>query len=403
MIETSLKLTDVGLIPVDWQCMPISSLSEIITGGTPSTGVAAYWGGNIRWMNSGELNLKFITEVEGRITNAGLENSSTHLIPEYCVLIGLAGQGKTRGTAAYNLIPLCTNQSIAAILPNESFCPLYLYYFIDSLYLLLRSLSAGDGGRGGLNKKIIGNLKVAIPSSLDEQRAIAEALSDIDMLIAALDKKIEKQKMIKQGVMQELLTGKRRLEGFSEPWITTRFGDNYNIVMGQSPSSSYYNSNQVGLPLIQGNADIENRRQIVRFYTSQITKVCDANDVILSVRAPVGAVGIAKHRSCLGRGVCAIKTENNFLFHYLVYNEDKWQQDSKGSTFDSINSVELRNKLLYVPSSTAEQIAIASILDDYDKEIQALVSKREKFLCTKQGMMQQLLTGKIRLIDSLTI
>ena len=109
MIETSLKLTDVGLIPVDWQCMPISSLSEIITGGTPSTGVAAYWGGNIRWMNSGELNLKFITEVEGRITNVGLENSSTHLIPEYCVLIGLAGQGKTRGTAAYNLIALCTN------------------------------------------------------------------------------------------------------------------------------------------------------------------------------------------------------------------------------------------------------------------------------------------------------
>ena len=403
MIETSLKLTDVGLIPVDWHCMPISSLSDIITGGTPSTGVAAYWGGNIRWMNSGELNLKFITEVEGRITNAGLENSSTHLIPEYCVLIGLAGQGKTRGTAAYNLIPLCTNQSIAAILPNDSFCPLYLYYFIDSLYLLLRSLSAGDGGRGGLNKKIIGNLKVAIPDSLDEQRAIAEALSDIDKLIAALDKKIEKQKMIKQGVMQELLTGKRRLEGFSEPWVTTRFGDNYNIVMGQSPSSSYYNSNRVGLPLIQGNADIENRRQIVRFYTSQITKVCDANDVILSVRAPVGAVGIAKHRSCLGRGVCAIKTENNFLFHYLVYNEDKWQQDSKGSTFDSINSVELKNKLLYVPSSTAEQIAIASILDDYDKEIQALVSKREKFLCTKQGMMQQLLTGKIRLIDSLTI
>lgn len=250
MIETSLKLTDVGLIPVDWQCMPISSLSEIITGGTPSTGVAAYWGGNIRWMNSGELNLKFITEVEGRITNAGLENSSTHLIPKYCVLIGLAGQGKTRGTAAYNLITLCTNQSIAAILPNDSFCPLYLYYFIDSLYLLLRSLSAGDGGRGGLNKKIIGNLKVAIPNSLEEQRAIAEALSDIDKLISALDKKIEKQKMIKQGVMQELLTGKRRLDGFSEPWVGKRLGD---ILQYEQPtkyivSSTEYQSN--GIPVL---------------------------------------------------------------------------------------------------------------------------------------------------------
>lgn len=396
MIETSLKLTDVGLIPVDWQCMPISSLSEIITGGTPSTGVAAYWGGNIRWMNSGELNLKFITEVEGRITNAGLENSSTHLIPKYCVLIGLAGQGKTRGTAAYNLIPLCTNQSIAAILPNDSFCPLYLYYFIDSLYLLLRSLSAGDGGRGGLNKKIIGNLKVAIPNSLEEQRAIAEALSDIDKLISALDKKIEKQKMIKQGVMQELLTEKRRLDGFSEPWVGKRLGD---ILQYEQPtkyivSSTEYQSN--GIPVLTAG------KTPVLGYTNETDGVYRNLPVIIFDDFVTCSKYITfpfKVKSSAMKMLTLRTAEYNLKMVYeLMQMVDFPLTDHKRYWIG-----EYSNIVIQIPSSKVEQDTIASILDDYDKEIQALVSKREKFLCTKQGMMQQLLTGKIRLIDSLTI
>lgn len=396
MIETSLKLTDVGLIPVDWQCMPISSLSEIITGGTPSTGVAAYWGGNIRWMNSGELNLKFITEVEGRITNAGLENSSTHLIPKYCVLIGLAGQGKTRGTAAYNLITLCTNQSIAAILPNDSFCPLYLYYFIDSLYLLLRSLSAGDGGRGGLNKKIIGNLKVAIPNSLEEQRAIAEALSDIDKLISALDKKIEKQKMIKQGVMQELLTGKRRLDGFSEPWVGKRLGD---ILQYEQPtkyivSSTEYQSN--GIPVLTAG------KTPVLGYTNETDGVYRNLPVIIFDDFVTCSKYITfpfKVKSSAMKMLTLRTAEYNLKMVYeLMQMVDFPLTDHKRYWIG-----EYSNIVIQIPSSKVEQDTIASILDDYDKEIQALVSKREKFLCTKQGMMQQLLTGKIRLIDSLTI
>lgn len=395
MIETSLKETDLGMIPQDWRIISLGDVGEVQMckrilkeQTTPK--------GDIPFYKIGTF---------GKCPDAFI---SKELFEEYKlgfnyprkgdILLSAAGTiGRTvifDGTPSYfqdsNIVWIANDRKRVV---NE-----LLYYLYDTFNWITET-----GTIPRIYNNTVRSIRFAIPDSLDEQRAIAEALSDIDKLIAALDKKIEKQKMIKQGVMQELLTGKRRLEGFSEPWVTTRFGDNYNIVMGQSPSSSYYNSNQVGLPLIQGNADIENRRQIVRFYTSQITKVCDANDVILSVRAPVGAVGIAKHRSCLGRGVCAIKTENNFLFHYLVYNEDKWQQDSKGSTFDSINSVELKNKLLYVPSSTAEQIAIASIFDDYDKEIHALVSKREKFMCTKKGMMQQLLTGKIRLIDSLTL
>jgi type I restriction enzyme S subunit len=194
----------------EWDVKQVGEFSECTTGGTPSTGIPEYWGGAIRWMSSGELNLKVVAEVEGRITDAGLRNSSTKQIPASCVLIGLAGQGKTRGTAAMNLVPLCTNQSIAAILPNPTYVSEYLYYNLDSRYEELRELSAGDGGRGGLNLTIIRSLVVPFPD-LPEQTAIANTLRDIDAEIAAQEARLAKTRQLKQGMMQELLTGRIRL------------------------------------------------------------------------------------------------------------------------------------------------------------------------------------------------
>lgn len=127
-IKQGYKLTEIGVIPNDWEVKKIGQFTDCTAGGTPSTKVPEYWNGDIRWMNSGELNYKIVREVENRITKEGLKNSSTKLIPPFCVLIGLAGQGKTRGTVALNKIELCTNQSIASIFPNENFYYKYLYY-----------------------------------------------------------------------------------------------------------------------------------------------------------------------------------------------------------------------------------------------------------------------------------
>ncbi len=195
----------------EWVEKKIGDFTIVKAGGTPSTLIEEYWNGDIPWMNSGELNLKFVHDVENRITEEGLKNSSTQKIPANCVLIGLAGQGKTRGTAAYNLIELCTNQSIAAIFPNEKYNSLFLYYYMDLQYHELRKLSTGDGGRGGLNLTIIKKVSVPFPLDIDEQEAIATILSDMDKEIEALEAKKAKYKSIKQGMMQELLTGKTRL------------------------------------------------------------------------------------------------------------------------------------------------------------------------------------------------
>lgn len=194
----------------EWEVKRVREFASATAGGTPSTLVPEYWGGSIRWMNSGEVHLKQIFDVEGRITEHGLLNSSAKMLPISCVLVGLAGQGKTRGTVATNLVPLSTNQSIAAILPNPTFVSEYLYHNLDGRYDELRDLSSGGGGRGGLNLTIIGSVVIPLPS-VPEQRAIASILSDMDAEIAALEARRNKTRDLKKAMMQELLSGKTRL------------------------------------------------------------------------------------------------------------------------------------------------------------------------------------------------
>lgn len=189
----------------EWELRKIGDISVKVTAGaTPSTLIKNYWGGEIRWMNSGELNLKKVFDVENRITELGLSKSSTKLIPPKCILIGLAGQGKTRGTVAMNMVELCTNQSIAAIHPNpEVFNEEYLYQNLDFRYEELRGLSTGDGGRGGLNLQIIKSMDVNLPS-VYEQTKIANFLTAIDDKITATQTQLQAVKQYKQGLLQQM-------------------------------------------------------------------------------------------------------------------------------------------------------------------------------------------------------
>src|SRR5439155_10995069 len=167
--------------------------------------------------------------------------------------------------------------------------------------------------------------------------------------------------------------------------------------MGQCPSSSNYNTHGVGLPLIQGNADVASRQTIVRVFTSQITKLGRAGDVLLSVRAPVGEVSRATFDVCLGRGVCAIRFPNDYIYHCLIFLEPTWAKHSKGSTFDSVNSDDVKAVEIALPADVDEQIAIAAALSDMDVERSALEVRRNKTRALRQAMMQELLTGRTRL------
>lgn len=195
----------------EWHIAKLGTLAQLTAGGTPSTRIPEYWNGNIRWMKSGEVHLKRIHDVENRITQEGLENSSAKLLPVNSVLIALAGQGKTRGTVAINEVELSTNQSVAAIIPNSDQLHYeYLFYNLDSRYEELRRLSTGDGGRGGLNLKILSRVKIPIPP-IPEQIRISEVARFTDTEIDIWVEHTNQLKRQKTGLMQRLLTGEIRV------------------------------------------------------------------------------------------------------------------------------------------------------------------------------------------------
>lgn len=140
-------------------------------------------------------------------------NSSAKIAPEKSVLIALAGQGKTRGTAAYLMADMAINQSLAALVSAPNTDSLFLLYAMERSYDSLREISSGDGGRGGLNKKLLKQYAVYVPSSIEEQKEISTILACMDDEIAALEAERDKMRQIKAGMMDDLLTGRVRLIG----------------------------------------------------------------------------------------------------------------------------------------------------------------------------------------------
>jgi len=176
-------------------------------------------------------------------------------------------------------------------------------------------------------------------------------------------------------------------------WEVRRLKDVSKIIMGSSPSSKSYNDKKIGLPLLQGNADIKNRLSAPRIYTAEITKECHINDILLSVRAPVGTVAKSVHNACIGRGIAAIraidKNSHEYLYQWLISNESAWQNISQGGTFDAVNSDEVRNLLLPIPL-LPEQQKIADCLSSLDEVIAGERQKLEQLNAHKKGLLQNL-------------
>lgn len=188
---------------------------DIYSGATPSKEKREYWvNGTIPWMSSGEVNLGQVYEVEGRITQLGYDKCSTKMVPEGSVVIALAGQGKTRGTVAILRTSVCTNQSLAALVPQKEIVSgEYLYYYLKTQYAKLREVSAGDGTRGGLNLKMLRAYKVVIPSHTAQDQ-IVSILDRFDTLTndltSGLPAEMEKRRQQYEYYRDKLLTFKRK-------------------------------------------------------------------------------------------------------------------------------------------------------------------------------------------------
>ena len=400
-VKQGYKQTEIGVIPEAWTARPLGELSEFITSG--SRGWAAFYSDQgalfIRSQNvrAGRLDFvdsQFVTPPQGAEGNRTRVKRSDLLITITGNSVGNVALVDREFDEAY------ISQHVGLVRLSTASLGHYVSHFLSPGSPGNSQIWASQSGQSkpGLTLRNLQDFWVALPPTDEEQRAIAMALSDVDVLLGALEQLIAKKRDIKQAAMQQLLTGQTRFPGFHGEWEVKRLGEIAEIVMGQSPSSSNYNLQGDGLPLIQGNADIANRKTIKRVFTSQITKRGRAGDTLMSVRAPVGEVSRATFDFCIGRGVCAIRYPNDFLYHYLIFLEPTWAKHSKGSTFESVNSTDVRAAEIQLPSDLREQTAIAAVLSDMDAELAALEQRLTKTRALKQGMMQELLTGRTRLL-----
>jgi type I restriction enzyme S subunit len=186
---------------------------------------------------------------------------------------------------------------------------------------------------------------------------------------------------------------KLRFPEFSGEWEEKTLGEVCEIIMGQSPNSSSYNSDKIGIPLIQGNADIQNRLSNPRNWTTEKTKECKIGDLILTVRAPVGAIAKSIHNACIGRGVCSIrnnsKSVNEFIYQFLLDYETKWSSLAQGSTFTAVSGIEIRKLEILLPS-LPEQTKIANFLTAIDTKIDLATKQLDATKQFKKALLQQM-------------
>jgi len=267
------------------------------------------------------------------------------------------------------------------------------------------------GGVGNLNVGVVRDYPIILPP-LPEQRAIAEVLSDVDALIAALDRLIAKKRAIKQGAMQQLLTGETRLPGFSGPWEVKRLDEVAEIRNGGTPSTSqpdFWDGNimwctPTDITALQGRKYLS---QTDRTITTQGLNTSSAelippNSVVMTSRATIGACAINTVPVATNQGfksfIPSEDTDNEFLYYLLQTKKQEFISLCSGSTFLEIGKTKLAAFEVELPREKSEQRAIADVLSDMDAEIAALDARRDKTRAIKQGMMQELLTGRIRLV-----
>ncbi|ENZ7248560.1 restriction endonuclease subunit S, partial [Enterococcus hirae] len=181
-----------------------------------------------------------------------------------------------------------------------------------------------------------------------------------------------------------------RFPGFTDDWEQRKLGEIVQITMGQSPNSENYTENPEDYILVQGNADMKNNRVVPRVWTTQITKQAEKGDLILSVRAPVGDIGKTDYDVVLGRGVAAIKG-NDFIFQQLGKMKESgyWNRFSTGSTFESINSNDIREALITIPTGE-EQQKIGTFFKQLDDTIALQQRKLDLLKETKKGFLQKM-------------
>lgn len=413
MKETKFKDTEIGKIPEEWEVRTINSFCSVKTGPFGSMLHAEDYVAKGTPIVTTEHFKNGILPLVGKdIPQIGIEDlkrMSSYTLTKDDIVFSRVGSVDINALVTVRQKGWLFSGRVLRVRPFKQTDSLYLHYGLLKHSVRSDIVSRAVGlTMASINTKILGETELSLPP-LNEQHHIASALTSIDNLIASLGKLIEKKKNIKQGAMQQLLTGKTRLKGFTEPWVYRKISEIATTSSGGTPSRSipnYYYGDIKWFTTteLKDNYLYDSVEHITReALNNSSAKMFSANTILMAMYgATIGKLGVLKEPSTTNQACCAIKCNDIveiFLFYILLYNRKSIIEKGCGAGQPNISQAIVNELSFLVPPCEKEQQAIATILTKMDNEITALEAKRAKYEAIKQGMMQQLLTGKIRLIS----
>lgn len=390
-VKQGYKHTEVGVIPADWQVEQIKNLATINTGSRNTQdrvddGVYPFF-----------------------VRSQTVERIDTYAFDGEAVLT--AGDGVGTGKVFHYIQgKFDYHQRVYKISDFSKKLDGYFFYlyFSQNFYKRIMSMTA-KSSVDSVRMDMIANMQMPLPP-IAEQHAITRALREIDTLIISLDGLIAKKRAIKQAAMQQLLSGRTRLPGFRGSWEVKQLGDVTEIFNGGTPSTivaEYWGGDvkwctPTDITGTNGKYLTETEKCISRsgLQHSSAT-LLPVGTLLLCSRATIGEIKIAGTPVCTNQGfkslVCSSDVDNEFLYYLMLTKKSKLVEKAIGSTFLEISKKDTASIEIALPPQP-EQKAIAEALSDIDAEIAAMENRRDKTQAVKQGMMQELLTGRKRLV-----
>lgn len=424
-VPVGYKQTEVGVIPEDWEVTSLQDVAVFGGGTTPprKNHEKYYVSGLHPWVKTLDLNNSLISVTEEYVTDAALAETSLKKQPAGSVLIAMYGGFNQIGRSGLIAIDAAINQALVAVIPRRGkLVSEYMLYNFNYKVEYWKGVASSSRKDPNITSNDVKNYLLPLPA-VKEQTAIANALSDVDALISELEKLIAKKQAIKTATMQQLLTGRTRLPQFAlredgtpkgtkpselgeipEDWDVFSLLDIANLVHGKAHEPYVVESGKY----VVVNSKFVSTEGKVRKYCSQNDCAAKRGDILMVLSDLPNGKALAKcfyadmdDVYAVNQRVCIFRTsvfDSKYL--QLILNRHKYFLAlDDGVTQTHILNGDIAACQLFTPVDREEQTAIATILSDMDAEIQALEQRLGKTRQIKQGMMQELLTGKTRLVQ----
>ena len=419
----------------EWPRVPVSDIATAVIGGTPRRSVAEYWDGNLPWATAKDVARvpsRYLDEVQENITEAGLESSTTKLMPAGTVVITARG---TVGALAQLRREMAFNQTCYAILPGDSINNNFLFYALKGTIAEMRALTYGTVF-DTITRRTFDDWLLPLPP-LTEQRAIAHILGTLDDKIELNRRMNETLEEMARAIFKSWFVDfdpvRAKMDGswrrgeslpgmpaemydlfpsrlvdselgeIPEGWGVGTVGDCFHLTMGQSPPGRTYNDEGEGLPFFQGCSDFGFRYPTNRRFCTAPTRIAESEDTLVSVRAPVGDINKAWERCCIGRGLAALqhKSGSPSFTYYSVWaiQQEIQQYEHTGTVFGAINKEQFKALKTVEPKLAAVDLFETFVLP-LDERIRLNVSESRTLAGLRDTLLPKLISGELRVPDA---